>query len=299
MLLLPVDSPAWVFEACTKTPYPTVLLRTSGEVTPTLLLRFPLILDPQELPASGEKKDLAVLSPHYTWIQWAKDQGLRAVWLNPQGNPCPAVHPLHDLEVRELSDLTTPLRFPYPDLAESLEILRNHGVPENVVRHSAAVAGVAHFLGKKLREKDIPVDLLLVHRGGLLHDLDKLQSAQENSVHGEEAAQILSDLGYPALGEIARRHVLRPGQGPRTWEEKLVFYADKIVEEDEVVGLEGRLRELRARYPRFHGEIAKGEPFLRDVQNKILLVLGLREPELLALLRELSLGLPPQFCLES
>lgn len=295
LLLVPADSPPWILEAFFNIPCPAALLRTGGRVAPAFLLRFPLILEPAEVAPPPQKDDLVLVSLDYRWITWAKGKGLRAVWLNPEGVSCPAIHPLHDLEIRNLEELRKPIRFSLPDIAEALEILRAHGASEKVVRHSAAVAGVAHFLGEKLREKGVALAPLLAHRGGLLHDLDKLQSL-EGGEHGEKAAQILRDLGYPALGEIARRHVLRPGLGPRTWEEKLVFYADKIVEEEEVVGMEGRLAALYARYPQFHREITAGEAVLREIQKEILAILGMSEAELLARLRELPLDLPRPFC---
>ena len=268
------------------------LLRTTGNPPPSALLRFPFILEPAELPTIEKKDDLVLVSPDYGWIQWAKGKGFRAVWLNPQGLSCPSVHPLHDQEIRDPRELQTPLEFKLPDLAEALEILKREGVPENVVRHSLAVAGVAFFLAEKLREKGIDVDPLRVHRGGLLHDLDKISSLSEGGDHGERAAQILAELGYPKLGEIARAHVLRPGRFPRNWPEKIVFLADKLVEGEEVVGLEARLSALKERYPQFQAEISAGEAFVRTLENQVLTVLGLTEPELLSILRGRDLRLP-------
>jgi putative nucleotidyltransferase with HDIG domain len=292
LILLPTDSPAWVFSACASVSSPVALLRTTGKPLPSALLRFPLILEPEELPVSEKKDDFVLVSPDYGWIRWAKGKGFRAVWLNPQGLGCPAVHPLHDREIREPRELQKPLEFELPDLEEALGILRREGVPENVVRHSLAVAGVAFFLAEKLREKGIDVDPLLVHRGGLLHDLDKIASLNEGGEHGERAAQILAELGYPELGEIARAHVLRPGRFPKNWPEKIVFLADKLVEGEEVVGLEARLSALKERYPQFHAEISAGEAFVRALGNQVLTVLGLTEPELLSILRGRDFRLP-------
>ena len=292
LILLPTDSPAWVFSACASVSSPVALLRTTGKPLPSALLRFPLILEPEELPVPEKKDDFVLVSSDYGWIRWAKGKGFRAVWLNPQGLGCPAVHPLHDREIREPRELQKPLEFKLPDLEEALGILRREGVPENVVRHSLAVAGVAFFLAEKLREKGIDVDPLLVHRGGLLHDLDKIASLNEGGEHGERAAQILAELGYPELGEIARAHVLRPGRFPKNWPEKIVFLADKLVEGEKVVGLEARLSAIKERYPQFHAEISAGEAFVRALGNQVLTVLGLTEPELLSILRGRDFRLP-------
>lgn len=292
LLVIPADSPPWALAACADASHLGALLRTGERVPPAFLLCFPLILAPEEIAPPAEKNDLVLISTRYFWIKWAKEKGLRAVWLNPQKDPCPLVHPWHDLELRALEALQTPLRFPLPDLPECLEILRAYRVPENVVRHSVVVAGVAHFLSEKLRERGGSLAPLLAHRGGLLHDLDKIESARENLPHGLPAAERLAKLGYQALGEIARAHVVRPDRLPRTWEEKLVFYADKVVEEDEVVGLEGRLSALRARYPEFAGEIQASEPFLRTLEDGLLFALGLSEPELRLKLQSLEFDLP-------
>ncbi len=280
------------FPFCAEILGPVALLRTGGKPPPQALLRFPLILEPAEISPPERKDDLVLVSADYGWINFAKGKRLRAVWLNPQGLLCPCPHPLHDLEIRDLGELRKPLEFKLPDLAEALQILKEKGVPENVIRHAAAVAGVAFLLAEKLREKGIEVDPLLVHRGGLLHDLDKIESLREGGEHGERAAEILADLGYPVLGEIAKKHVLRPGKVPRTWPEKIVFLADKLVEGEEVVGLEARLSSLRERYPEFQAEISAGEVFLRTLQNQVLNVLGLSEAELLLLLRNRDLSLP-------
>lgn len=295
LLLLPADSPSWALAASAEAPYPAALLRATGQVDPAFLLRFPLILEPTELTPPPKKDDLVLISPNYAWIKWAKERGFRAVWLNPARAKCPETHPWHDLEIHDLRDLQKPLLFYLPDIAESVSILRAHSVPENVVLHCAAVAGVAYFLAEKLREKGVAVDHLLAHRGGLLHDLDKVTTTNEEGGHGEKAAVILADLGYTALGEIARRHVLYPGRLPRTWEEKLVFLADKLVENLEVVGISARLAALRKRYPQAQEEIASCEPFVHALQNQVLLALEMSEEELLEELRKLPLNLPAEF----
>jgi putative hydrolase of the HAD superfamily len=221
----------------------------------------------------------------------AKAAELRAIWFNPAGAPCPVVHPVHDAEIRALADLPTVLgRRWLPDIAEALAILRSHEVPPNIVRHSGAVAAAAHHLGRRLRDAGIPVDPLVVHRGGLLHDLDKV-SSETPAEHGVKSGRILRELGWPDLAGIAERHVL--GSTPLTWEEKLVHYADKIVEEDELVGLVDRVTALSCRYAAAGDQITRALPQLLALEQEIVRHLAAPQDTIMAELRRLDPGLPP------
>ncbi|MBC7221164.1 HAD-IIIA family hydrolase [Candidatus Bipolaricaulota bacterium] len=224
-------------------------------------------------------------------IVGAKSAGLRAVWFNPDGARCPLVHPVHDAEIQMLGELPCTLgQSLLPDVTMCLQLLHEHGVPENIVRHSAAVAAVAHWLALRLRESGVEVDPLLAHRGGLLHDLDKL-SSEKPTDHGVQAGRILRNLGWAALARIAERHVL--GTPPETWEEKLVHYADKIVEGDRVVGLIPRLAALSRRYPPERERIAAALPPLRSLEEEIAAALRTSPDELRAELGRLDVALPP------
>ncbi|QAA75870.1 MAG: hypothetical protein BIP78_0102 [Candidatus Bipolaricaulis sibiricus] len=220
----------------------------------------------------------------------AKSAGLRAVWLNSSTKGCPLVHPVHDAEIQMLGELPPILGRPLlPDVTMCLQILHEHAVPENIVRHSAAVAAVAHWLALRLRESGVEVDPLVVHRGGLLHDLDKL-SSEKPTDHGVQAGRILRKLGWPGLAAIAERHVL--GAHPETWEERLVHYGDKIVEEDQVVGLVERVTALSCRYVSSGSQIAQALPQLLALEEEIAKRLGAARQPLLASLRSLDVRLP-------
>lgn len=249
---------------------------------------FHAVLERVGCPPAGS----AMVGDGYgTDIVGAKEAGLRAIWFNPACSPGPLVHPIHDAEVPALGDLPSTLDRPFPpDLAAALAILREHAVPENIVRHSLAVAAVAHRLAWCLRAEGIPVDPLLAHRGGLLHDLDKL-SVGDHTEHGVKAGQILRELGWPDLAGIAEEHVL--GANPHTWEEKVVHYADKIVEADRVVGLAERVSGLSRRYVADRDRIARALPLLCALEEEIVGPLSAPREEVMAELRALDLRLPP------
>ncbi|HAZ27218.1 TPA: hypothetical protein DCY67_01185 [Candidatus Acetothermia bacterium] len=223
-------------------------------------------------------------------IVGAKAAGLRAIWFNPAGVRCPTVHPGHDAEIQAIDEIPAVLERRWlPDIAVALKILRTHEVPPNIVRHSLTVAAVAHHFAVRLREQKIAVEPVLVHRGGLLHDLDKL-SSERPAEHGMKAGRVLRALGQPALAGIAERHVL--GAVPVTWEEKLVHYADKIVEDDRVAGLTERLNSLAQRYPAEADRVSQALPFLLGLEKEILSKLPAPRGAIMAELRRLDLSLP-------
>lgn len=219
-------------------------------------------------------------------VAGAKQVGLRAVWFNPAASPCPLTHPLHDAEVRKMSELPTALRdLHLPDVAECLALLADQDLPPHVVRHSQAVAAVAFRLATRLRESGEAVDPLLAHRGGLLHDLDKVSSRRLNQTHGRLGARILREKGYPELADIVERHlvftIFDPAERPATWEQKLVYYADKIVEGDRVVGVAGRMEGFRQRYPEYAAEFDRCRPSVLQLEAEICARLGVSPTTLL------------------
>jgi putative nucleotidyltransferase with HDIG domain len=138
-----------------------------------------------------------------------------------------------------------------PSRQECLALLEKHCVPEHVIMHSLAVEKVAVFLAKKLAEKGELVDVELVSRAALLHDIDKIKSLELGSGHGTISKQILEEEGFPLLGMIAFKHHLSQILSPNpfsSWEEKIVYYADKRVTNHYIVSLEERFRYLLERY---------------------------------------------------
>lgn len=214
-----------------------------------------------------------------------KALGLRAVWFNPQAQPCPQAAALHDAEVRAMADLPAALDRPFlPDTAECLELLSAQEAPAALLAHVRAVAATAYRLAEGLRSRGVAVDPLLAHRGGLLHDLDKVTARRLGRTHGELGAELLRNAGRLELAAIVERHlmftILDPGRGPATWEQKLVFYADKIVEGERTVSLDERLAALSRRYPENAGRMRACLPAMRALEAEICAALGTSPEEL-------------------
>ncbi|OIO23751.1 hypothetical protein AUJ65_02925 [Candidatus Micrarchaeota archaeon CG1_02_51_15] len=136
--------------------------------------------------------------------------------------------------------------------------MREHCVPDNILRHIEQVRRVAVFLALRMRERGFSVDVALVEAGALLHDLDKHLTSGEPSKHGEIGAEMLSELGCPEVASIILKHC-KLGHSPLqdTLEEKLVRYADMRVKHDCVVSVSERFDYLKERYGKRDKEVMR------------------------------------------
>lgn len=231
-----------------------------------------------------------------TDVTGAWQAGWLSVWYNPAGAAAPGLLPLHDIEIRRMADLPAALAAPrLPGWNETQSWLIEQQVPANLLLHVQGVASVAYQMAIWLRAAGEAVDPLLAQRGGMLHDLAKVSTPRASSTnHGEAAAKILESRGQPALAEIARRHILThlldERLAPRTWEEKVVYLADKLMEGSRLVTLDQRINALSQRYSRFSAGIQSCLPGLRKLQREICARMRFPESELTDRLQSALLG---------
>jgi predicted HAD superfamily phosphohydrolase YqeG len=238
--------------------------------------------DPSEAVMVGDSFKIDILG--------AKRAGLRAIWYNPRLGAAPSMRPEQDGELAHMEDLPRLLQtLRLPDVATCRAWQADADMPVNIAAHSEAVAGAAYWMAVSLRRAGERVDPLLAHRGGLLHDLDKVKTLHQGRRHGELSHELLMARGQPELAEIARCHnmpaILDPQGGLQTWEQKLVFYADKLVEGDHLVPLAVRLEALKGRYPAYAGQIERCEPLVYGLEASLCALLGQPAGELLTELR--------------
>ncbi len=128
----------------------------------------------------------------------------------------------------------------YPPREVCIRILKDKGVPESVIKHSLKVEDLALSIGRRLSKFDLDLDL--IKAGALLHDMGRSKShAIDHFILG---AKMVREMELPEeLALIVERHI---GGGlsmeeaselglpardyfPETLEEKIVSYADNIV----------------------------------------------------------------------
>jgi len=141
---------------------------------------------------------------------------------------------------------------------EALRALREAGCSREVIRHSLAVERISLRLARRIRANGHKLDLRLVSLGALLHDIGRART--HGIRHGVEGAKILRGLGLSKFARFAERHL---GAGipaeearelglpardfmPRTLEEKVVTYADKLAVGHRAISYEGALEWFKS-----------------------------------------------------
>ncbi len=226
-------------------------------------------------------------------LRWFAAQDGRALWYNPAGQVAPDFVPAHDGEIVSLDALLEiPSLLAKPTLNRCKAWMDAWGLPDNIHRHVELVGRLAYGLGVLLRGQGQPVDPILAHRGGLLHDLDKLHTLNGDQRHGAAAASFLRTQGHPDLAEIVRGHIPQTAlEGPleqQTWEVCLVFFCDKLVEQDQIVPFDLRVAALMARYPGFREIMERAEPAVWALNQQICSILSIPSHQnLIYMLQEL------------
>lgn len=207
-------------------------------------------------------------------ILGAKQAGWKTIWFNPIGIAADAHLPLQDMEVRSLSNITALLQQPFlPDLQTCLTWYINSGVTHTLLAHVHNVAAISYQIALWFEQKGYTINPLLAHRGGFTHDLAKLQEQTQKN-HAVLAAEFLMEKNQFELAEIARRHLIGDlffeETRPQTWEQKIVNYADKLSEGNNLVCLDERLSALKQRYPGFAEKIQKNTPLIKALELEIV-----------------------------
>lgn len=141
-----------------------------------------------------------------------------------------------------------------------IALLRKAGVSEDDIKHCIKVSEKALEIAKRTGVK---LDLALVVRGALFHDLGKAKT--HDIEHGLIGAEIGKDLGLPkTITDIMEKHI-RGGlteeeakelelpvkdYSLKTLEEKIVIYADRLVDiiTDGIIDIGGNELEAEQRF---------------------------------------------------
>jgi uncharacterized protein (TIGR00295 family) len=132
-----------------------------------------------------------------------------------------------------------------PDARQALALHKKYGSNDRIVGHCRACARISEVLSEKAAGRGHPVNAEAIVAGALLHDIGRTQT--QTVAHGYVGAGILEEEGVDSVVvEIVRRHVgagISPEEAvalgfplgdyvPRTLDQKIVGFADKLLDGD-------------------------------------------------------------------
>jgi uncharacterized protein len=172
---------------------------------------------------------------------------------------------------------------PLPSKRRALNFLAQSGCSPGVIRHCKAVAALAIKIAQACKRRGLNVDIQLVEVGALLHDIGRSRTHHVN--HAILGAEIARSLNLPdSVVSIIERHVgggITPDEAkklgwpvksylPRTLEEKIVNYADKLIEGSRRVPIERTIQKFSVQLGGAHPSIKR----MKELQNEFSSLIG-------------------------
>ena len=155
-----------------------------------------------------------------------------------------------------------------PTYKQCLQILKDNNVPDNIVSHLKIVHDFSMKVCDVLEKRGIKANRDLIAAGALLHDIKKINSDD----HIIEGYDLVKSLGFPEVAGVIKKHGLmhidKEEFVPKTWEEKIVFYADKRCSGSKVVSLEERFEYIKQRYKKEHVDLEIS--FTKKIEKELL-----------------------------
>ena len=153
-----------------------------------------------------------------------------------------------------------------PKKKECLSILNKNKTPSKIIEHSKTVCKLAEDTAEKLIKRGIDINKELVIASALLHDVERAKES-----HVTEGVKLLKSMGFPAVAGVIKKHSLyklqQKNKQPKTWEEKIVFYADKRVMGNNIVSLKKRFDALERNYD---ADLSKELTFTKKIEKELL-----------------------------
>ena len=183
-----------------------------------------------------------------------------------------------------------------PTYTQAISLWKTYNFPEQKQHHCLLVAKLALFFASKMKEKKqiiMQTDLLLA--AALLHDIDKNIPPKVGERHPDTGVRILQEVGMDEVAKVVRTHplhaILDDTINPSTWEEKLLFLADKMTKH-ETISVDARFALWRAE------ELSKEEvsildaayPKVKELEQFVCTSIGLTPEEVIELAKRSILG---------
>ncbi len=123
-----------------------------------------------------------------------------------------------------------------------LKIYSEFKVPKHIIAHMQKVAYVCEFLASGMIKKGFKIDVKSLLEAASLHDVLRLVDC-----HEKKMARVMRKKGEKKIADLIAKHGFFSIWKLKTWEEKILYYADKRVDHDKIVNLKKRFEEGKKR----------------------------------------------------
>jgi len=133
------------------------------------------------------------------------------------------------------------LNMKHPTKEECQKILNEYGTPKHVQGHCNAVAETAYKIAEALNKNGYSLDLELIMAAGMLHDIARVEDE-----HWNVGADYMKKLGLEGEEKIIRAHMHYDpfSEVKDLTETDMVCLGDRLVKEDEYVGINERIQYI-------------------------------------------------------
>lgn len=179
--------------------------------------------------------------------------------------------------------------------SEIKKIYEKFKVPQNIILHMQKVAEICGILADKLDEKrttgigktasargatgahGMRIKKNILIKSALLHDVFK----PDGKHHATKMANYLRKIGEKSMANLVEKHDFWQIDNLKTWDEKILYYADKRAYEDKLVSLQTRIDEGRKRNPgKISSEVIETEKKMKKLEKEFNLDVLQKRPDI-------------------
>lgn len=172
-------------------------------------------------------------------------------------------------------------------------LYREFQVPKHIIKHMEAVAKLAGRIADALIAKGIKINKKDLIHAAKIHDIlrvcdfkvipkqnkfwQQLKIKYGKIGHEKALARILKSRGEKSIANLVLKHGFFSVDQLQTWEEKVLYYADKRVEQTKVVSLKERLRQGKKRNISQQDNLLKikaTERKIKALEKELIKILG-------------------------
>ncbi len=176
-----------------------------------------------------------------------------------------------------------------PNAEKCILLMNTYGMLDNIKAHSIKVEQVARIIAEGIKKSGKNISLEKVTAGALMHDIAKTMCLGSTEDHAKRGKDICLENSFFEIAEIVGEHIQLKSFRPdsEVTEKEIIYYADKRVNNNEVVTLEKRLAYLIDRYAKNEKALVQRieENFrrCREVEKKIFSTLDFSPEDLVEL----------------